>query len=60
MFIDNFQKEITYWTLMQYMDRSARPNGRTVLLLAQVCREYEFKCSRSDNPRDHGTCNPSQ
>lgn len=60
MFIDNFQKEITYWTLMQYMDRSARPNGRTVLFLAQVCRKYEFKCARSDNPRDHGTCNPSQ
>lgn len=60
MFIDNFQKEITYWTLMQYMDRSARPNGRTVLFLAQVCRKYEFKCARSDNPRDHGTCDPSQ
>lgn len=26
MFIDNFpKKEITYWTLMQYMDRSCSP-----------------------------------
>lgn len=25
IFIDNFQKKITYWTLMQYMDRSCSP-----------------------------------